>query len=77
MWRGSWGRDIPKEAVVERIGINFDPSTDESFGVEEVEWCDVGDTVVLDLDNGHWAYGSQIEPMPTDEDIDNFVEAHK
>ena len=60
IWRGSWGNDLPKEAKVTSIEIcpNGMKNGEE---VNEVPWDMVnGRNVVVDLDNGHWAYGDQI-----------------
>jgi primase-polymerase (primpol)-like protein len=62
IWRGSWGKDAPKRAKVEAIEITGGGKYGDS--VDEVEWskvCDRNITVVLD--NGHWAYASQISPV--------------
>lgn len=58
-WRGSWGNDAPKCAKVEGIEITNGGKYGKS--VNEVEWSKVYDrNVTVDLDNGHWAYASQI-----------------
>jgi len=54
IWRGSWGKDLPKEVKVTCIEIN--DINVSSIGWDKVESRDV----VVDLDNGHWAYGFQI-----------------
>ena len=62
IWRGSWGKDAPKRAKVEAIEITGGGKYGDS--VSEVDWreaCDRNITVVLD--NGHWAYASQISPV--------------
>ena len=58
-WRGAFGSDAPKEAIVEAIEItNGGKYGDE---VDEVSWSQVyGRNVVVSLNNDHWAYGSQI-----------------
>ncbi len=57
-----FGNDAPKKARVE--GIEVCPSGSK-YGdqVEEVEWSKCGRNVVVDLDNGTWAYGTQIKPI--------------
>ena len=60
IWRGSWGRDAPQVAKVEGIEI----TNGDKYGqpVNEVEWSKVYDrNITVDLDNGHWAYASQIK----------------
>lgn len=64
IWRGTWGADPPKEAVV--TGIELTEGVREKYGhaVETVFWTTVRDNrVVVSLDNGHWAYGEQIKPI--------------
>jgi len=58
-WRGCFGIDETKEAIVESIQItNGGKYGDE---VNEVEWAKVYDrNVVVSLNNGHWVYASQI-----------------
>jgi hypothetical protein len=61
MWRGGFGNDAPKEAVVESIELC---KAGEKYGnsVDEVSW-NKKDRIVVDLDSGHWAYGRQISPI--------------
>lgn len=61
MWRGGFGTEAPKEAVVESIELC---KVGEKYGdsVDEVSWKKK-DRIVVDLDNGHWARGSQISPI--------------
>lgn len=55
IWRGSWGNDLPKEVKVTCIEVN-------DINVSSIEWVNSGNrSVVVDLDNGHWAYGFQIQ----------------
>lgn len=61
LWRGGFGSDAPKKAVVEGIEI----TNGGKYGdpVDEVDWTKVYDrNVTVDLNNGHWAYASQIKP---------------
>ncbi len=54
IWRGSWGKDLPKVVKVTCIEIN-------DINVSSIDWDKVESrSVVVDLDNGHWAYGFQI-----------------
>ena len=61
MWRGGFGTEAPKEAVVESIEICEEGG---KYGepVDEVSWAKKN-RIVVDLDNGHWARGSQISPI--------------
>ena len=64
-WRGTWGQDPMKLAIVESIEVtNGGKYGDE---VESVDWNLVyeGREVVISLENGHWAYGFQITPVPS------------
>lgn len=58
-WRGSWGRDLPQDVKVNGIEVNCVGKSGTE--VQEVEWDFVDNrSVIVDLDNGHWAYGNQI-----------------
>lgn len=58
-WRGGWGRLAPQSATVERIVVGGPTGTE----VPAVPWSGVnGRNVIVDLSNGHWAYGFQIKP---------------
>ncbi len=61
-WRGGFGREPKKRAKVE--GIQITNGGKYGDDVDEVEWSKVRDrNVVVDLDNGHWAYASQISKI--------------
>lgn len=58
-WRGGFGSDPAKKARVE--GIEITRGGKYGDPVNEVDWKEVyGRNVTVDLDNGHWAYASQI-----------------
>ena len=59
-WRGTWGVESPKEAKV--IGIQKTKYFREKYGdeVAEVNW---NDHFVVTLDNMHWAYNFQLQPL--------------
>ena len=61
MWRGGFGSDAPQKAVV--TGIEVCPAG-EKYGEsrESVDWRRIH-SVVVDLDNGHWAKGHQISRL--------------
>ena len=62
MWRGSWGSDAPMEATVTLLEVTERPGEKYGHEVTEVLWTTVSENrVVVDLDNGHFAYGHQIE----------------
>ena len=58
-WRGAWGQNPPRRVVVVRIERCPEGTKYGEF-VIEIPWRDVPDRCVVDLDNGHWAYGDQI-----------------
>ena len=59
LWRGGFGSETAKLAVVEGIEITGGYKYGDS--VEEVPWSEVYDrNVTVDLENGHWAYAEQI-----------------
>ena len=64
MWRGSFGKDKPVEAVVNSIE-KCEDGCKEGREVSSVDWSDVDSrNYVIDLDNGHWCYGTQITEIP-------------
>ena len=61
--RGGFGYDAPKKAKIEGIEVNTHGSK-EGDDVDECNWSEVTrDNCVVSLDNGHWAYGSQVKPV--------------
>lgn len=58
-WRGSWGQEPAMEATIEGIEINCINKSGKE--VSSVNWERVNDrSVIVNLNNGHWAYGNQI-----------------
>jgi hypothetical protein len=60
-WRGAWGSESAKKA---RVVSMEEVSPGEKYGYEinEMEWELVRQNrCVVGLDNGHWAYGNQLE----------------
>jgi len=65
IWRGAWGKEAPKEAIVEEIELCANGS---KYGktVKSVDWATIekgNRSITVSLDNGHWAYGNQLSPM--------------
>ena len=63
-WSGGFGAQRARPAVVTGIVLT---ELHEKYGTtaDSVSWSRVRQNcAVVDLDNGHWAYGSQIEPWP-------------
>ena len=59
LWRGGFGSEPARLAVVEGIEITNGGKYGDS--VDEVPWSEVYDrNVTVDLENGHWAYAEQI-----------------
>lgn len=65
LWRGGWGRDVAKEAVVKAISINCNGGKEGDL-VPAIDWYLVHKEgfVVVDV-NTNWAYGYQIDPLWT------------
>ena len=65
MWRGGWGKEAPKKATVECIELC---AVGSKYGkdVKSVAWETIekgNRSVTVSLDNGHWAYGYQLNPI--------------
>ena len=62
IYRGSWGYDSPKYAVV--TGIELCEQEHEKYGeqVDEVTASEVY-RCCIDLNDGHWAYGYQVDKI--------------
>ena len=63
MWRGGWGTQAPQEATVVVLE-ECEPGQKDGRDVKTMHWALVPSMAVVSLDNGHWAYGDQLEPMP-------------
>jgi hypothetical protein len=60
MWRGGWGEDPAKPAVVEGIEINTRGGKDGD-PVNTAPWSAMTrENAILSLNNGHWCYGDAI-----------------
>lgn len=75
MWRGGWGKDPAVEATVTSIEVCKIHSKN-GRSVKSVAWNTVkgysNRQVVVTLDNGHWAYGDQLDKMPEPEKKDGL-----
>ena len=61
-WRGGWGKDKPQNVKV--TDIKRDCVGKSGTEVENIPWRLVMDrTVIVGLDNSHWAYGDQISQV--------------
>jgi hypothetical protein len=63
MWRGCFGMDPAKPAVIESIEQTEQRRSKYGEPVNEIAWKRK-DYALVTLDNGHWAYGEQLSPMP-------------
>ena len=62
MWRGKWGADPAKPAKI--IRMELCKQERDKYGVEvNSAWVSDKNRLCVDLDNGSWAYGFQIEPI--------------
>ena len=63
LWSGGWGSQAPVPCKVTRIEKNCEGGLGDFC--DEIPWSECGDrSVVVDLDNNHWAYGYQLSPIP-------------
>lgn len=62
VYRGSWGHDAPKEAVVESIELCECEGAKYGDPVDEVAIADV-ERSTFDLSDGHWCYGFQVDEV--------------
>ncbi len=62
LWRGAFGTEGPRVAVVVSIELCDEPHGKYGRRVPEVEW-DLRERLNVTLDNSHWAYGDQLEPF--------------
>jgi len=64
LWRGSWGMGPESEAVILNMQVTAEVDDKEGLTVEKVWGSQVkSGHVLFDLDNGHWAYSSQISKI--------------
>lgn len=63
LWRGAFGTHAPQPARVTGITITDGPREKYGRSAPNAPWALVRcNRVVVDLDNGYWAYGEQISP---------------
>jgi len=65
MWRGAWGKELPKEAKVKSIELCANGNK-HGGKVKSVAWETVTSekrSVSVVLENGFWAYGYQLSPI--------------
>jgi hypothetical protein len=62
-WKGSWGCDLPYVVKVTSIDV-VTPGDKEGVPVQEAPWALAPlNAIVAGLDNGHWAYGTQLSQI--------------
>jgi len=59
MWRGCWGKSIAEKAII--MGIIIDETDLKSITLNYIDR--EPRKVIVTLDNGHWAYGYQIDSI--------------
>jgi len=58
-WRDNYGKEEPKNVTVKTITLYYG---DKEVSLEEFPWSGIdGDSIIVSLENGKWAYGSQIK----------------
>ena len=60
--RGSWGSEAPQPVTITHLELCVEAGDKYGVPVTELPWSAKARAVV-DMGNGHWAYGSQIEPL--------------
>lgn len=66
-WRGGFGRDEPRPAVIDHMEITTEPRCKYGDPAESVSFELVrSNRVVFGLTNGHWCYAEQID-LPSQE----------
>jgi len=62
-WRGAWGSQAAQPAVVKGLELmEYEGQKEGGISVDEAphDLIKAG-LIIFDLDNGHWAYSSQID----------------
>jgi len=73
MWSDSWGTATPKVAIIKHLEQTKNVNEKDGEVVESIEW---GTPFVCDLENGRWAYSTQITPY-VNEYADNILDMFK
>jgi hypothetical protein len=64
IWRGSFGNGFPTMATIKGIGLVTNGDKEDTEPVNEIADDQMrGRDVVVDLTNGHWAWGNQISKL--------------
>lgn len=62
MWKGGWGTDAPRPAKITSIDLCETKGSKYGNPVKSVSWS-LKEYIAVGLDNGHWAYGTQLEAI--------------
>lgn len=62
LYRGSWGSKLPKEATVTAIEETEEPGEKSGCPREQIAFSR-RECSCIDLDDGHWCYGDQIDAV--------------
>jgi hypothetical protein len=60
--RGGWGSDAPKRVTITHLELCVEAGDKYGVPVAELPWSEKSRAVV-DMSDGHWAYGAHIEPV--------------
>ena len=63
--RGRFGRESSLPVTITHLELCVEAGDKYGVPVAELPWSEK-DRAVVYMDNGHWAYGSQLEPMQQD-----------
>ena len=63
LWAGCWDHEPQKEVTV--TGLEINRCGKEGDPVDSASWEVVKETGIVSLDNGHWAYGYQLNEVVT------------
>ena len=68
-WRGSYGDQVARPSIVTAIVRTAESGGKYGPNVEQISWALINAGYgIVDLANGHWAYGHQIAPLLDDTD---------
>ena len=60
--RSGCGSETPQPVTITHLELCAEAGDEWGVPVSELPWSEKG-RAVMNLSNGHWAYGSQIEPL--------------
>ena len=60
--RSGCGSETPQPVIITHLELCAEEGDKWGVPVSELPWSEKG-RAVMNLNNGHWCYGSQIEPL--------------